>query len=224
MICVSIIINSVISLFRNSFIHQFHYSDLRIETPLSTIIALVVRKSIHSDGILQMRKRIMTHDTFDHPILLPVCTKAPRVKFIKLYLCTYDRVYICRCTIFDALTSLSFSTPLYIYMCLCITRRVYERVSIYMCRCVLYTRSRRERREVPEREPPLDDRAGCFFSTRACKSTITTHDAEVRRASTRKDARRSASPPGGMLTRRREAEPGPSGPAGRPARRSRLER
>lgn len=48
-------------------------------------------------------------------------------------------MYICRCTIFEALTyyrSLHSYIHLYVPM---YARRVYKRVSIYMCRCILYT-------------------------------------------------------------------------------------
>lgn len=70
-------------------------------------------------------------------------------------------------------------TLIYLYVSV-YARRVYKRVSIYMCRCVLYTRSRRKTRGGTTRDTGTrrhwTDRVGCFFSTRARKKKKTKHD------------------------------------------------
>lgn len=162
---------TLLSLFRNSSFLQSHYSDLRIETPLSTITALVVRKSIRSDGILQTRKCIMIHDTFNirYWTTSGVCTKHQESNFKNVFLYIRSSVHSRYSKFLHYYRSLHPYTSICVFM---YVRRVYKRVSIYMYRCVLYTRFyiKNSRGTSRGTETPLDDRAGCFFSTRARKN------------------------------------------------------
>jgi len=75
--------------------------------------------------------------------LHPICTKHQELN-LKMYLCTYDQVYIVDVQYFRSSYTYYRSLHPYLYVSVYV-RRVCKRVSIYMCHCVYTFVSRNSR-------------------------------------------------------------------------------